>query len=312
MLRPIMVLLVVVLATTAAAQPSRRDPSDRLGGRGPGGSGMSDAEDRDGRRGGRGGLAPAGPTGVDGQVAPHAVDRMTLCGIGRLPNCDAQTAVDRGLFPTGLRPRFPAGLKCPDIDEAYAISYSHKRDREVYHGGIDMPASYGTPILAAADGQVIGIYSGIDSMRGIEVMLRHTPQDTGIPLYIYTQYAHLHAMPDLAVGQRVRMGQTIGPTGNSGSTPSQLRSGRERRPAIHFAAWFTASPQFVAFADRIVPLDSYWMDPVALYRLRPPFDSQTMKALPAAEKAVPIPVMLADGTTQPAGTRLIWPYACSR
>jgi hypothetical protein len=37
-----------------------------------------------------------------------------------------------------------------------------------------------------------------------------------------------------------------------------------------------------------------------------------MKALPDAEKSIPIPIMYLDGTTEPANTKLIWPYACRR
>tara|TARA_B100001964_G_scaffold228189_2_gene279028 strand:+ start:5483 stop:5698 length:216 start_codon:yes stop_codon:yes gene_type:complete len=56
--------------------------------------------------------------------------------------------------------------------------------------------------------------------------------------------------------------------------------------------------------------DGYWMDPIALYRGRPPLDSGAMKALPMAEKQVPIPVVLDDGTMQPSDSKLVWPYAC--
>ncbi len=37
-----------------------------------------------------------------------------------------------------------------------------------------------------------------------------------------------------------------------------------------------------------------------------------MKALPARGKKVPIPYMLADGSVHPAGSKLVWPYACAR
>ena len=62
----------------------------------------------------------------------------------------------------------------------------------------------------------------------------------------------------------------------------------------------------------VIPARGQWMDPNAIYRGRLPLDSQAMKALPSAEKKVPIPVMLADGSTIPAGTKLIWPYKCHR
>ncbi len=264
---------------------------------------------------GEGSGAGAAPARLDGQTKMDALDEETLCGIGRGPNCSIKLAVKRGLFETGLRPKFPDGLACRDIDEHWAISYTQKRDRENYHGGIDMPAPFGTPMIAAAAGTVVAKYGGEESYRGIEVILRHSPEDTGIPLWVYTQYAHFAEMPTIKVGERVKMGQPLGPTGNSGiqgalSKPN--RGQKARRDAIHFAVWFSTSPNFVALRVKIVPVDGYWMDPNALYRKKPPFDSHAMKALPPEEKKVPISVMLEDGTTVPPDTKIIWPYACKR
>ena len=47
------------------------------------------------------------------------------------------------------------------------------------------------------------------------------------------------------------------------------------------------------------------MDPNTLYRNKSPFDSYSMKALPEAEKRVPISVMLEDGQTIPADTKIV-------
>ncbi len=254
-----------------------------------------------------------GPQTLGGQTTRADLDKETMCGIGRGRKCSMKPAIKRGLFETGLRPRFPDGLKCRDIDEQWAISYTHKRDREAYHGGIDMPAPFGTPMIAAAAGTVVARYRGEDSHRGMEIILRHSPDDTGIPLWIYTQYAHFNDMPKPEVGQRVRMGEVLGPTGNSGKASSRAKFGRgERRPAIHFAVWYSESPKYVPLSRKIVPVDGWWMDPNALFRKKPPFDSHAMKALPEAEKKVPVSVMLDDGKTIPADTKIVWPYPCSR
>lgn len=229
-----------------------------------------------------------------------------------------------------------------DSTSKCAIDDTYKRSRESYHGGIDMPAPFGKPIIAATAGTVVGVYDGSGSFRGKELILRHTPEDTGIPLYIYTNYRHFERTPGFRVGDRVRMGEVLGPTGNSGATPdrggggrgggrSGGRSGRDRgnggsglagvrrgdgrgnkRPAIHFAVYYSAQPQYAALNQIVIPTDAFWVDPVALYRGTPPFDSAAMKALPAGDKSVPIPYLLADGTAYPAGTRLIWPYTCAR
>jgi murein DD-endopeptidase MepM/ murein hydrolase activator NlpD len=218
--------------------------------------------------------------------------------------------VARGLFETGLSPAFPAQAECRGIDEGYAIDYQGKRGREQYHGGIDMPAPWGTPIIAAAAGTVVAKYRGERSFRGIEIVLRHAPEDTGLPLWIYTQYAHCAEMPAPEIGRRVRMGETLCPTGNTGIQSGGAR--RQRRPAIHFAVFYSASESYADIRNVIIPADGYWMDPVALFRNKLPVDSAAMKALPDAEKRVPIPVMFDNGETLPAGTKLVWPYACTR
>ncbi len=168
-------------------------------------------------------------------------------------------------------------------------------------------------MIAVADGMVVGKYRGEKSYRGMEIILRHGPKDTGLPVWIYTQYAHFDALPGLKVGQRVRMGEALGPTGNSGKQLEKIgRLNRSRRPAIHFAVMFSASEQYVALRRGIIPVHGRWMDPNALYREKPPFDSQAMKALPEAEKKIPVAIMFDDGTVYPEDTRIVWPYTCER
>lgn len=250
----------------------------------------------------------AGPM-QEGQIPLSQIDAETRCGIGRNPRCDINIAIGRGLFSTGLEPHFPDDLECRGIDEGWAISYTAKRDKEQYHGGIDMPAPYGTPMLAAADGTVVAKSNEPSSYRGIEVILRHSPQDTGLPVWTYTQYAHFNEMPSVDIGDRVKMGQDLGPTGSSGFQRTNNPKKR-RRPAIHFAVWFSEKAEFAVDGNDIIPLDGWWMDPNALYRQGPPFDSASLKALPDDQKRVDIPVMLKDGVTIPPATKLIWPYAC--
>ncbi|MBC8269159.1 MAG: M23 family metallopeptidase [Rhodospirillaceae bacterium] len=249
-------------------------------------------------------------TKMDAVVPISTIDDETLCGIGRSKTCSIKVAIKLGMFETGLRPKFPKGLNCRDIDEQWAISYTHKRNRENYHGGIDMPAPYGTPMIAAADGTVVSVERGEKSYRGKEIILRHTPEQTGIPGYwIYTQYAHFNVMPEYMVGDKVKIGENLGPTGNSGIGRSGMQSGK-RRPAIHFAVWFTKSPNYALTHGKLIPVKGQWMDPNALYRAKPPFDSYSLRDLPKSQKKIPIPVMTEDGKFIPANTKLIWPYAC--
>jgi murein DD-endopeptidase MepM/ murein hydrolase activator NlpD len=248
----------------------------------------------------------------DGQVPLSEIDAKTRCGVGRGRECDIEIAKELGLRPTGLKPAFPDGLDCRDIDEGWAISYTAKRDREQYHGGIDMPAPYGTPMLAAADGTVVMKSAAEKSYRGIELIIRHSPDDTGLPVWIYTQYAHFDAMPSVNVGDRARIGQDLGPTGNSGYQTGMKAIKKPRRPAIHFAVWFSENETYAIDRNKLIPTKGRWMDPNALYRKQPPFDTDSLIALPDTEKEVAIPVMVEGGEIVPAGSKVIWPYACSR
>lgn len=273
---------------------------------------------RDRRAGAEEGGQQAANKGRDGEVAEDAISRAELCAISRSKKCGNADAIAYGLFETGLKPRFPDSAKCRDIDEHYAKDYTPKRPREAYHGGIDIPAPYGTPMIAAATGTVVAKYDADNSPRGIEIVLRHSPEDTGLPYWLYTQYTHFDKMPNWAIGQRVRIGEALGPTGNTGIAP--LKGGRQqsdrRRPAIHFAAFYTPSDTFAEVARRhttfIVPVGLRWMDPVALYRDSEPRDSDSMKALPEAEKAVPIAIKFDDGEISPPDAKIIWPYTCKR
>jgi hypothetical protein len=118
-------------------------------------------------------------------------------------------------------------------------------------------------------------------------------------------------MPAQELGQRVRMGEHLCPTGNTGIGRTGTQSNR-RRPAIHFAAFFSTGEQYQEIRNVIIPGDGYWMDPVALFRKTLPLDSSSMKALPEADKQVPISIMFDDGEIFPAGARIVWPYTCTR
>ena len=91
----------------------------------------------------------------------------------------------------------------------------------VVHTGVDIPASKGTPVLAAGDGKVIwagwGLYRGIYDDRtdpyGQAIVIRH---DFGYQGYrLYTVYGHLDRV-DVIQGQHVRMGEQLGLVGETG------------------------------------------------------------------------------------------------
>jgi hypothetical protein len=253
-----------------------------------------------------------GALALDGEISLSDIDEETRCAMRFEKRCGTQGAVDRGMLATGTEAVFQAGLHCRTIDEPWAMDYSFKRGRKAYHGGIDMPAPFGTPIIAAADGIVVGKFPSSNGKRGRELVLRHSPAETGLPFWTYTQYAHFDMDPDWELGQRVEKGQVLGPTGNSGHGAMTREQSKRRRPAIHFAVTYSKRAEY-ALTDRVViPADGQWMDPVVFYRQMPPFNSAAVKNLASAEKQVRIPVKLDDGTYMPPETKIVWPYECSR
>jgi murein DD-endopeptidase MepM/ murein hydrolase activator NlpD len=120
--------------------------------------------------------------------------------------------------------------------------------RPARHAGIDIRASTGTPVLAAADGVVLR--TGSQAFAGRLVVVAHDPE-------LVTVYYHLSAI-EVAPGQAVRRGEVIGRVGASGNaTAPHLHFGVCRRegglcseridggwedPARH---WIAANPCFV-------------------------------------------------------------------
>lgn len=112
------------------------------------------------------------------------------------------------------------------IDQGYGGHFSHRDAQNRY--AVDFAADIGTPVLAARDGVVMQVESDFDKAglnleryggRANFVRILH---DDGT----MTLYAHLKAEGALVrVGQRVRAGQQIGLSGNTGFTTG---------PHLHF------------------------------------------------------------------------------
>lgn len=245
------------------------------------------------------------------QVSQQTIGKKATCIVTRFSQCEDVDALasQAGLMETGLGPIFPPDAFCLGIDEVFAEPYTDKTGKGM-HGGIDIPTDFGTPILAVASGTVVAKIEDEFQLRGKTVVLRHGPGDTGLPFWVYTEYGHMHELPTQAIGQRVRMGEVLGPTGNTGVKPGSRTNDTARRPGIHFAVYYSKTPRYFSAPKYVLPERVQWMDPHGLYRQRAPFDSQSLKDLPENEKAVEVPIMYLDGVTKPADTKLVWPYAC--
>lgn len=141
----------------------------------------------------------------------------------------------------------------PGAPRAYRNGYHEGFD--FYNGTVSVNITYGTPILAVADGVVIRADHGyvendmsaydaliaeasrgldtppevLDRLRGRQVWLRH-------PGGFVTRYAHLAAVAEsVTVGSSVRQGDVIGTTGNSGTL--EAAQGTKDDPHPHVEVW---------------------------------------------------------------------------
>ena len=108
-----------------------------------------------------------------------------------------------------------------------ALSYNQTtRDWRV-HNGVDIAAEAGTPVLAAAEGQVYTTYE--DDAMGYTVVIRHLGGYT-------TKYSSLSENIPVKAGDQVTAGQTIGYVGDSALVETTLGH------HVHFSVTYQDSP----------------------------------------------------------------------
>jgi peptidoglycan LD-endopeptidase LytH len=156
-----------------------------------------------------------------------------------------QTSLPASAAPAGLWLPVP-GARVPQ--DAAHLPGATREGFEFHSGDAGVPISYGTPVIAAADGVVTRLdrdyqeldeatwnrlvageasEEGRDALRGRQIWLM---SDGGLEL----RYGHLAAVREgLTVGARVYRGQVIGYVGNSGTEDAAL--GSARAPRLYFA-----------------------------------------------------------------------------
>jgi hypothetical protein len=218
----------------------------------------------------------------------------------------------RGLIHTGLTPIFPKNANCPRIASAFGdhtrFDGSERASRANFglHGGIDLSLPIGTPIMAIAPGTIINKRQG-GLLVGIEVIVRHAPQDTGLKAWTFSKYKHFSKMTALKVGQRVEMGEVIGLSGNTGTVGGYY--GKHGYPHLHMSTYMNESGAYSVRGGKVDIKNGHHVDPVAFF-FRRELDSNLIRKLPAAERKVVIPYKTTGGVIVPGDAKAVWPVAC--
>jgi hypothetical protein len=210
-----------------------------------------------------------------GEVAPYdRFDFAVVEGINGEPDTLLYAGLDRaqfsdvqimkwivngqaGWFDGSPEQQASAGLMAPvpgRITSSFGYRYHPILHFSRLHAGIDFGAAYGSPIAAAADGQVVG--AGWAGGYGRQVRIVH---EGGL----MTSYSHMSAIV-AQPGTMIRQGQVIGYVGSSGLSTGphlhfEVRVGG--RPVNPLTARLVSrpvfdGPQFAAFKAKLKQITS--------------------------------------------------------
>lgn len=133
-------------------------------------------------------------------IRTHIIKVGTMLKIPRMKSVEGKKIVTFKVFAK------------PVVGARTTSSFGYRRDpfnpnRKNYHSGMDLSASVGTPVIAAADGVVE--FKGRNGGYGNTIIIRHK---NGYK----TVYAHC-ATTTVEVGESVKMGKVIGSVGRTGT-----------------------------------------------------------------------------------------------
>jgi murein DD-endopeptidase MepM/ murein hydrolase activator NlpD len=247
--------------------------------------------------GGKGGEGKLGLKGSRGK----SMDGGGSGGEGRL-----------GIRPSELVPVFAPGARCPPVASSFASATRFDGSRRPVdrfgglHGGLDISLAEGTPLLAAAAGTVVHKGEG-GQAEGIYLWLRHAPDDTGLPFWVFSKYQHFRELPALAVGTHVTAGERVGLSGRSGTVGGHY--GATGYPHLHWTTIASPSSEFRLVGSLVSASSPRFIDPIAVYVSGLNHPSE-VNSLLGERRKVAIAHVEGDGSLRPAGARLVWPVAC--
>lgn len=222
---------------------------------------------------------------------------------------------DHEIIVSGLSVVFPSGYACVPVSSPFASPTRHdgslrRGDRNSgLHGGIDLSLGDGTPLLAIADGEVLALGEGA-ALEGIYIWFRHAPEDTGLPLFVFSKYQHLSIFPALKVGDRVKAGRVVGLSGATGTAGKHY--GPNGYAHLHLSTFYGSSGEYEIkgmHRSMVSGKDARLDDPLILYLEGLP-DLSAIRSLPDERKTVRPAVVGNDGRIHPEGRRMVWPVPC--
>ena len=161
-----------------------------------------------------GGEPPKDPAQVlDATLAPEGEDVQAVATQPGLQTLPTGTEPTKPVVTRPIRTAAPVQGNTVADYAMEALSYNPTTRDWRTHDGIDIAAEAGTPVCAAADGTVTSSYE--DETMGYTVVIDHADGYT-------TCYSSLGEKPLVAVGDQVRMGQTIGCVGQSALLESAI------------------------------------------------------------------------------------------
>lgn len=162
--------------------------------------------------------------------------------------CEEDVCVIAAGFPLA-RPIGPSGRDFIDVSYRFGANNRGKRDT---HHGVEFLNSLGTPVLAAADGEVVLAGDDLDTIYGLYrnfygnfIVLKHDLP--GISQPVYTLYAHLSEF-FVREGEMVAAGQKIAEVGSTGAATGshlhfEIRYGENNYWAVRNPElWLTPLP----------------------------------------------------------------------
>ena len=126
----------------------------------------------------------------------------------------------RGGGAPGVHAERSVPYSCRRVCSGYGVRTrcdgSRRSARYPVHRGIDIHIPVGTPLLAIANGEIVGATTGA-SIGGIGLVIRHPPGTVSQSKYVYAVYKHLRSRSPLGRGTKVRRGQRVATSGKSGT-----------------------------------------------------------------------------------------------